>query len=402
MGSTFTQSASAQIARSLGRPRARWDFITCEFPPKVGGVSDYSRQLAEALAQRGAEVEVWAPGVSSPETPFERLTIRREFNRFRPRDLLNVSRIWKTAGVHRNIFLQWVPNGYGYNSLNIFVCLWLAAQVAQGHRLSVMFHEVAYSLSQPKLRLKVAGLIHRAMALMLVACSREVFVSTWGIAQQLRKYNVLRRDIKVLPVPSNIPECTDLKEACAIRSALIAPGEILIGHFGLYSPGMERILVSSLNALLNRNPRMKVILIGNGSELYRSKILAKYPDLEFQVLASGSCDSSRISAYISACDCLFQPYPDGLTTKRTTAMAALANGKLLISTASAETKEVWKATSAVCLIYSVNPLEIAEEVDSILSTPHRLLAGAAEAKRFYQENFAVDRTVTALEECVMQ
>jgi glycosyltransferase involved in cell wall biosynthesis len=397
METTSPQSASALIANFMHSPGVRWDFITSEFPPKVGGLSDYSRQLAEGLCRGGAKVDVWAPGMAALEKSSETLTIRRVFDRFRPTDLVRVSKIWKTAGVRRNIFLQWCPTGYGYKSLNIFLCFWLAWQVAQGHLLTVMFHEVAYSLSERKLRLKIAGIIHRIMAIILLKYSRQVFVSTATIAKQLRKYNLRQRNITVLPVPSNVPECINMEEVRDIRSALVTSGELLIGHFGLYSPGMERILIPGLDTLLSRNFNMKVIFIGNGSERYRSNLLAKHPELDSRVFSTGSCSSARVSEFISACDCIFQPYPDGVTTKRGSAMAAVANGKLLVCTASDQTEEVWKTTPAVCLIHSCDPMTIAIEAEQVISTPERRLQAALDAQRFYQQNFSVDHTVKALQ-----
>ena len=78
-------------------------------------------------------------------------------------------------------------------------------------------------------------------------------------------------------------------------------------------------------------------------------------------------------------------------------MAALANGKLLVTTASEETDEVWQTTPAVHLINSYEPAEIAKAVDRVLSEPGRLLRGASEAKRFYRQNFSIDQTVSALQ-----
>ena len=42
-----------------------WHIITGEYPPVLGGVSDYSHLVAEALAGAGDDVHVWCP--RSPE-----------------------------------------------------------------------------------------------------------------------------------------------------------------------------------------------------------------------------------------------------------------------------------------------------------------------------------------------
>ena len=44
----------------------RWHLVTSEYPPDIGGVSDYTAQLARALAGAGDEVHVWCPGEARP------------------------------------------------------------------------------------------------------------------------------------------------------------------------------------------------------------------------------------------------------------------------------------------------------------------------------------------------
>jgi len=44
-------------------PSWRWAILTGEYPPQPGGVSDYTRLVAEGLAVGGDEVHVWAPEV---------------------------------------------------------------------------------------------------------------------------------------------------------------------------------------------------------------------------------------------------------------------------------------------------------------------------------------------------
>ena len=80
-------------------------------------------------------------------------------------------------------------------------------------------------------------------------------------------------------------------------------------------------------------------------------------------------------------------------------MAALVNGKLLVCTESDETEETWKHTSAVHLIRSRNPDLIAGEVAALIRSPERLAEGCAEAHAFYQKNFSIDKTVSALTKC---
>src|SRR5688572_9440944 len=42
-------------------PSSNWHIISCEYPPQVGGVADFTRVIARGLAARGESVDVWAP-----------------------------------------------------------------------------------------------------------------------------------------------------------------------------------------------------------------------------------------------------------------------------------------------------------------------------------------------------
>jgi len=42
-----------------------WAIVTGEYPPQLGGVSDYTRLVADALVAAGDEVHIWAPALDS-------------------------------------------------------------------------------------------------------------------------------------------------------------------------------------------------------------------------------------------------------------------------------------------------------------------------------------------------
>src|SRR5579862_6625194 len=51
-----------------------WHIITPEYPPQTGGVSDYTRLVAEGLAEKGDVVHVWCPArVEDAPRPIESL-----------------------------------------------------------------------------------------------------------------------------------------------------------------------------------------------------------------------------------------------------------------------------------------------------------------------------------------
>src|SRR6185503_16674955 len=102
-----------------------WHLITSEYPPQIGGVSDYTYLVGSALAAAGDEVHVWCPP-SDGETPASQgVAVHREFGRFAPADLSRAGRLLDQFPAPRRLLVQWVPHGYGYRSMNIAFCLWL-------------------------------------------------------------------------------------------------------------------------------------------------------------------------------------------------------------------------------------------------------------------------------------
>src|ERR1700726_386417 len=70
------------------RGRKQRHVITPEYPPQVGGVSDYVHQVAAKLAEAGEEVHIWCP-VSSGKAPESRgVIVHQSLGTFAPSDLL--------------------------------------------------------------------------------------------------------------------------------------------------------------------------------------------------------------------------------------------------------------------------------------------------------------------------
>ena len=53
----------------------------------------------------------------------------------------------------------------------------------------------------------------------------------------------------------------------------------------------------------------------------------RHPDWAPRVHAAGFLDGAALAAHLAACDVLMQPYPDGVTSRRTSVMACLSQGR---------------------------------------------------------------------------
>src|ERR1700733_15362311 len=139
------------IAGAESKPelrRAQRHIITPEYPPQPGGVSDYTAQVAEGLAQEGEEVHVWCPGTADASV-FAGVTagagavhVHRDLGQVTAHDLRTVGEQLDRFPAPRRILVQYVPHGYGRRSMNVPFCIWLWRRARnKGDSLEIMVHE---------------------------------------------------------------------------------------------------------------------------------------------------------------------------------------------------------------------------------------------------------------------
>ena len=315
-----------------------WHIVTPELPPDCGGVGDYTAQVAETLAANGDRVTVYCP----PPVrwcPGKGLDVVTLGDRFGPRALFELS-----ARIERDrnsrLLVQYVPAVFGRRGTNVAFCRWLLSRHRAGHDVAVMFHE-------PYLYLRwrpdhiVTAFTQRAMAAILLDAANHLYLST----DTWRRYLARLRpgavqDAVTLPIPSAIP-CVDAMHAVnATRNASIGNEKFLVGHFGSYGGHIAPILGRALKDLLASDDRVAVLCTGAGSDRFVKHFAADHPALRNRVSAVGRASAHDISVQLQACDVLLQPYPDGVTTRRTSVMSfvgprALRPGEIEIDGGSA-------------------------------------------------------------------
>jgi glycosyltransferase involved in cell wall biosynthesis len=376
------------------------DMITCEYPPQTGGIADYSREIAAGLSRAGIPVRIWAPGNEERATRVcSRVTVVRSLGRFGLLSLVRTAQKMRRAGAGRRLLLQWEPVGYGFLSVNVLFCLWIAWQTLWGAQLIVMFHETFLSYSKKTPKRFAAATLQRLMAFLLVQSARKVFVSTASGTAAVRKLSFARDKVEHLPVFSNIESGPDSSTRIR-RWNFVSEGETLVGHFGRYNSQTEALVIPTLEILLRRSKSVHVLFAGECADAYRKTLIEKHPELKHRVHSAGVCTPVEVSSIFAACDFMFQPYPDGITTRRSTAMAALANGCFFVSNKGAASEELWQETAAVHLLRGRTPDEQAREMDSIARSRERIARGAEQAVEFYHRHFSFERTLSALSTCL--
>jgi glycosyltransferase involved in cell wall biosynthesis len=378
----------------------RWDILTGEYAPTSGGVADYSRLLAEALAARGCEVHVWAPPAAGEPAEVARggVALHRTAGRWSPADLTRLAEALGPPGARR-LLAQYTPNAWGYKSTNLGFCRWLAARGRGGDHVRLMFHELFlyFRLADRPTRW-VLPPVHRLMLrTVLAGCSRiDYATEEWG--RLLRRYPAAReRPMAWLPVPSNIPVVDDPDGVAAVRRRVAPGGGPVVGHFGTFSDDQRRRLHPIFPGLLLGRPDRVGLLIGRDGERFAAEVSARHPGLAGRLSVTGGRDAADVSRHLQACDVLIQPYPGGLCARRGSAMAGLAHGLPVVSTLGSFTEPVFVESGCAALAAEAEgPGGLARAAEQLLADPGaRAVVGAA-ARRTYDEHFALERTVDAV------
>ena len=285
--------------------------------------------------------------------------------------------------------------------MNIPFCLWLWAKCPA--QVWTMFHEVAFPWVASPLRHNVLAVATRLMALLVTRASQRMFISIPAWRDLLAPLAPRNREITWTPVPTNLPMQADEAAVAQLRETFstMSGGGAVIGHFGSFCGTIVPQLQAVLPLLL-RDASRRIVLIGRGSEEFARDILARCPELDGQVMATGALQSQQVADHLAACDVLVQPYPDGVSCRRSSLMASLALGLPIVTTSGALTESIWEQSGAVALASANDAPAIAAEVDRLLADRDRRQEFAATARSFYKQNFSIGRTIAALRQASEQ
>jgi glycosyltransferase involved in cell wall biosynthesis len=350
-----------------------WHILASEYPPQIGGVGDHSFAMATALAASGDVVHVWCTPASGESVEQSGVTVHRTFGTFSTKDLGRTARALDEYQAPRRLIVQWVPHGFGWRGMNLAFCGWLWTRARRGDRVELVVHEPFMPLEGP-IKHVALGLVQRAMAAILLRAASDVWVTTPAWIDRLRPFSPFRMlALRWIPVPSTVPVTNDVQTARQLRDRVSTSGLCLVGHFGFGGGQAVDLLAAALQAI-TVHPGAHLVLIGRGSEALRAELLARVPEAADRLIVTGELSARDVSSWLTACDFLLQPYPDGVTTRRTTTVTALAHGTPVLTTSGPLTEPMWGESGAVALSPVDNPQGFAVATK-------RLLKSAAERTR---------------------
>ncbi len=369
-----------------------WLIITPEYPPVSGGISDYTQSVARGLAARGDQVTVFTPALGAAHGADDAVRVEALPDRFGPKS-------WRALGgaFERDpdavVLLQYVPQGFGLRGLNAPFLAWLARRRTH---LWIMFHEVVFPWARGPLKHRVLAAGQRLM--LGIACARveRALVSTPGWQPYLERWGRLRTKAEWSPVPSNIAPRFEAGRDASRARFRIAPETTLLLHFGTYSPVVVEPLRRALPGLLAAHPQCELLLVGRGGEEFRSRALHENPSLADRLHATGALAPEDVARALGAADLGIYPFPDGVSGRRTSLMAALSLGLPVLTTRGALTEPVWQASRAVALVPAGEPSALSAAVGELMGDRAMLAELGRRGRELYERHFSLERTLELL------
>ena len=310
--------------------------VTGEYPPDQGGVGDFTREVAQALARQGHGVHVITTGsqgtvASSDGTLF----VHRDVPRWDWSCWRHLSDLSAAMGLDV-VNIQYQAAAYQMHpAINL-----LPWRLRRRRRPAVVvtFHDLRVPYLFPK-----AGPVRWQAVFALARWADGVIVTNPEDERQLAA-TPLTTPVRRIPIGSNIaPSLPDGFERDEWRRQWgVGAGELLMGYFGFLNErkgGQDLIRV--LAGLLNRGVSAHLLLIGgevgtsdptNRAYAERVDNLVREFDLSDRVHRTGYVSAGEVSACLEAVDVCVLPYQDGASLRHGSLHACLAHKRPIVTT----------------------------------------------------------------------
>jgi glycosyltransferase involved in cell wall biosynthesis len=374
----------------------RWAILTGEYPPQPGGVSDYTRLVARGLADAGDFVRVYAPSYSRTGAFDQTVVVHQLPGHFGLRDLAALDALLRQRPQPDRILVQYVPQAFGWKGMNFPFAAWLAVRASRIAPVWVMFHEVATPFVWRPARHALLAGVTRVMARLVAAAADRVFVSTPTWDAMLYRFCPQVKQHEWAPIPSSIGTAPRQNATPITDRFPELRGRQLIGHFGTYGSLIVEWVKPALVRILEAHPECAAILFGDKGDMFRADLLKGYPEFAGRVFATGRLDGQELADTIVECDLFLQPYPDGVSTRRTSAMGVLALGVPMVTNAGAATETIW-TTGCVAITDDGTPAAVAAKAEELLLAPRTRRAELGRrGLQLYRDRFAIEHTIAKL------
>ncbi len=191
-----------------------------------------------------------------------------------------------------------------------------------------------------------------------------------------------KRPVIHVPVGSNLPDMRHCRSSERAQLG-IEPDALVIAAFGTDHPSRPiKDVAAAADAVA-----------GLGGEIVLLNLGAGVPPIHglrksVRVIEPGWLEASVVARHLAAADLFVAPFVDGVSTRRTTLMAALQHGLPVVGTDGRLTDDVLRrSTDALTLVPAGDRRRLREAVRWLARDPDERLARGAAARDLYERSF---------------
>ncbi len=362
-------------------------FVTGEYPPMVGGVGRFTAELARALQAQGAQIAVLTDKQVAASAEPNAVRVLPQRNRWGWGILTDIPACARAVGAEW-VHVQYQTAAYGMhpaiNALPYFLR-------RHGLRAAWTYHDLRVPYLFPKAGARLRNWVTR---LPLRAADAVVVTnqSDWESVQG----QVQRGQLHRIPIGSDIESRQFSAAERVQRRAARGYGseQLVLGYFGFLNASKGGLtLIETVAALAGEGRDVHLLMIGervgasdetNFRYLQRVEAAIFEHGLDSRVQWTGHQSDDEVAADFEAIDVLVMPYEDGMSMRRSTLTAALANGCAIVTTHPQDTTPELRADADLVLVPTRDPAATAAAVRRIAEDPRlaeKLRANAREAAR---------------------
>jgi glycosyltransferase involved in cell wall biosynthesis len=314
----------------------------------IDAIDQYSRRLVQAMSASGTEARY------VPDGPAAALAV---------------------PGRPSWVLLQYNPFVYG--RAGVAPRLLLDVQRLRHHSrapLALMVHEAWVDMNDAKSSL--IGLWQRAQLRALLRLVDRVMTSTEALAREIGRGAIH------VPISATIPPVTITHEAARARLGL--DDKLAVALFGRGNPGRALdYAAAAIAALADAHGADRLTILNLGADAPALPV-----GREVDVISPGRLPAEELSVRLWASDIVLLPFHDGVSTRRTTLMAAFAHARPVLGLLGRNTDALLAgAPDALALTPVGDRSAFSRAAIELTSDPERMRSVGRAGHRLYQGHF---------------
>ena len=351
--------------------------ITRRMPPARCGIGDYTLGLAASLSS--AHEVIIVTGVQEEIVDDPRVRILPVVPDWGPRGMRVLLKTLRELQPDW-ILVEYVPFLYSRIGVNFWLPLAVCWMRLAGMRVLLTVHEPFVEIDS--LKHAVMGPAQRLMIWLLILGSTKVAVTTSRWTRLIAPF-ASRTRMFCAPVASPFPNVamTADERACLRADLGIGPADIVVAT--LRPTGAGKLWASTLGVwtrLRETHAHAKLLVIGVTDEEWQE--LGDVPDM----IPTGYVSPERASRLLSCADVFIALFVDGVSTRRTSVMAAMAHGLPIVTTGSPFTDAIFES-SPIATRAPGNGDGILADLDELMRQPEVRKKRGRASREFYVKHF---------------